>query len=1093
MTLSLRMKTLSGACTQNKPRGSLLCASNYKHVPSTSHSTRTTPLRTNAYTTKLSHYRVMISNWTAIRLCVLLVLLHWTSIVSGSSMEIDQLVLPSSEEILKSLKDVGLEWARCDAAYISAILYPPQESTESTSGTDANTNTDSPQQNSTQKPTPRYVIDCSNKSIRFKPGRKCNLGKECLNVLKWVRVIKARKVLIKYARGTRMYYQEGQACLCRLINIFECKEMEFLAKYSESTDPYPDEFDLDLCRKEAKDAIKYVNLAPLNLRVETNIPSSIFLKYIFERIVILHPISHLTLYTNMIPDLTAYFVPLLMLDNYYFTIRYLTPKVYVDLERLIKQLPPKCVQITIDLHENIEPIVSGLENLPKEDITIALIGKLDCIDYLVDYNPRPIRVHILSNNEQPKDQTYMLNYSQEDQSFSEPRIHADKLVYTILATHPCDFLFYYKRILTPEFFVQHGIIVNDVQTVYADDRMDFRVELDNLCKIGGLSKIPTDLEEKKIECLGHALSEPGWRLEDAVNIKLSAFDRNSVFCQHICYTTLSISGDTNPTQQDPPRPQIDICSKLLDGLRSVNAQELRISNVRDYPPTDINIDMAKLKLRLANPRKYNLNVKTLILDNVDECILYRMLGCYEFTCSDKTEIHLLNQRFTSLAFAQILALPMTERISKLVIEGAARLNELKHFHQRKELDGFSLFNYLEERKEKKETEELDLHKLVLIPEPILFDSYNISLQALKDLGVQITTPPNEYITDPSFLHQPHMIDMKSFTYCTATLDALKNDLATYQSALSIQSDQIPAQPNPTTDLFLRISGAQVLTKADLNTIICWVGCRLQNLTTLWLANFELTEEDRTTLSSCEYMAKSPPYLQLIQIEDTTPGKDPIELSLHLYHNNLQAIKADSEHDFVAVPYKLLSRLYTYCDKIEDHISGYNDSNLSFQIIIKVLKKEKLLGDVPECQGCNKTLYMPSEETKRERPDTNKPRRQFNPKTNFHILCYVKCGGTFCIHCAKSMPYRHLRQCDMCTYRKPAATSKRLISIPSSICIFPDISDTATTIDSAWSQITRPNDSHNYFYLVYNDRKLLINDINKEQLDHIHLSLHTRFE
>ncbi|KAI5184512.1 hypothetical protein NEHOM01_0187 [Nematocida homosporus] len=1044
------------------------------------HSTRTTPLKANAYTTKISHCRVIISSWTVVRLCVLLVLLQWTSIVSGSSMEIDQPGLPSSEDVLRSLEEIGFRWS-FNGTNPCVVFCSSEEAPESTPtpGVTDNTNPNSTQPNSTPNSTPRYTVDFSNMYISFTLPTYPDSPAIVLHEIRKIDMITAEEVLLAFYNPNKYYHQDNLLLLCRLLNLLACKQMvlRIIFEGIPRLDGFPYGIDSVIRQKEAEDTIRCAGSAPFHLIIDSNVESAALLKYIFNDLVILRPVLNISLSSKYVPDISGYLKPLSLTEDSALTICYSEENIQIDL-KAIQKAAHKCSKIIFRIETPQAPPIAGLEEeVSAEGPTIILAGKGNVIQCIGKENPYPIHVHVLSCNESHTKWVDILNVVDEPQSPCDPRIFANKVVLVASDCTWCDFPIYYEQVMSVKFFAEHGISVGKVEFEYADGRGHFFKALESLCKAKALSKIPTDLADKNIACLDHALSGPCWELKEPVNIRLNRISLTHK-CQRIRYTTLSISGDKGREANN-----IRLCNNLLRELQNINAQELRISNVCNCSSTNTNFDLTQLKLRLANPRKYNLNVKTLILNNVDDCILYRMLSCYDFTCSSKTEIHLLNHRLTSLAIAQILTLPMTEKIAKLVIEGVTRLNEVKHFHQRKELNEFSLFNYLEERKEKKETEELDLHKLVLILEPILFDSYNIPLQALKDLGVQVlTNPNNDCITEPPFPTQPHMIDIKNFTYCITTLDALKIDLAKYKSTSLTQPNPTPTptpnsvQPDSITNLFLRISDAHFLTRTDLNTIICWIGHRFKDLTTLWLANFKLTESTRKALNSYRYILNALPYLQLIQIEDTILQQTPIELQPRSYINDLFAITSDLEHTFTAVSYEVLSQLYTHCDKIENLIPNYDGSNETLHTIITSLQKLKKDGDVPYCPCCQRTLYMPSEEMKDDQADVMEPNPQLVSDTGFDTLCYLDCKVPICIYCASRVEYAHMSNCNICDRAYTLGFRyRRLAGTPASVFIFPDMSANKPATDSEWLQ-TRPwTDNHHYFYILYDSLELLIKD------------------
>ncbi|KAI5185699.1 hypothetical protein NEHOM01_0991 [Nematocida homosporus] len=1047
------------------------------------HSTRTTPLIANAYTTKISHYRVMISSWTAIRLCVLLVLLHWTSIVSGSNMEIYQPGLPSSGEILKSLKNAGFRWQFYDTKP-RVVFCSSEETPESTPTPDAtdNTNPNPTQPNSTPNSALRYAVHFSSMHLCYTLPSYPNASAMVLDTLKRITVIKVKKVKITYARVQLKHLKERLVLLCRLLNLFECKSLELVVNSYKSMDKYKGGFDLDRERKEAEDTIKWAGSAPFHLIINSNIPPDAHLKHIFSGLVILRPVSDISLPSKYAPNISGYLESLSLTEDPSLTICYFEGNIQIDL-KAIKRAAHKCSIIIFDIREVSDPVITGLEEeVSANDIAITLAAEWSSIQHIVMHNKSSVNVHALLYNPCGSELLKSLIQIVKVNEVPESRITSNKAILLIPKCDSCDSPAYYKNVLTLNTFAKCGITVKDIEFEYENDRNDLFTHLKELCEINALSRIPAVFAAKNIVCLGHALSDPCWEIEEPVNIRLIKFGPWPA-CQNIRYTTLSISGDKNPNLN-----YVENCHTILNKLRSINAQNLRISNVRDCPPTDTNFDMAKLKYRLANLLRFDLNVETLILDNVDDCILYRMLGCYDFTCSKLTEIHLLNHRFTSLAIAQILTLPMAKKISKLVINRITRLNEIKHFHQRKELIEFSLFNYLEKRNGKKEAEEIDLHKLVLRPEPTIFDSYKTPLQALRDRGVQVLTSSDKYSTDPPFPTQPHMVDMKEFTYYTTTFDALKADLAMYQSTSLTQPNPTltpipnPVHPDSITTMFLRISDAHSLTRTDLNTIIRWIGCRFKSLTSLWLANCKLVEEDRKILASCTCIARGLRCLWSIQIEDATPGKDPLELPLHPYYNKLLAITSDPMPTPTAVSYKVLSQLYTHCDKIEEHILTYKDINASLRAIIDVLRKEKAAGRVFKCPYCHRSLCMPSEEKNDNEPDTKKSKVCFDPSTNFEAVCYLNCKQLLCIHCVNLTSNSHIDRCLIC---KGSNTNPyifmRLTSVPSPLFIFPNSSANDYTIDFVYPQTLSSKDSCYYFYLPYKSIESLDIDLYKEHL------------
>ncbi|KAI5187490.1 hypothetical protein NEHOM01_2217 [Nematocida homosporus] len=859
------------------------------------HSTRTTPLMTNASTAKLSHYHAIISNWTVIRLCVLLVLLlHWVSIVSGSSMEIDWQDLPRSEDVLRSLKEIGFDlFNEVPRRWI--ILHPSLEALEftHTPGVTSDVNPDSAQPNYRQNQAPRYAIDCLSETIRYTLPNDSDMLTKALNELKRITVIKANDVIIKYFEPDTNGQQEKLILLCRLLNMFECRELQLIVDCDKihNLDKYKDGFDSELCWEEADDTIRFAGSAPFCLGIMSAIPSDLFLTYIFERLVILRRVSQFRLPIMYLPDLSIYLIPLSLSEKWCLEICYRQEKIDIDLKS-IQRDAQGCDKVIFNIgHINPPMAVTGLEKVPTEGPTIMLVGSWFAIRYLAIYNKTPINVHALSYDAYKLNHEFAFADNKELPSPSELRVFADRFIYRVSCAGSCDFVSYYKELLAPKSFAKYGISVESVEFEYAYGRDDFFLGLESLCKIQALSNFPLSPNNKKIVCLGPALSDPTWELEEPVNINLSN-PQLQFACQNIRYTTLSISGYKRTYQQEPGQNLTRCCIELLNKLRSINAQELCISNVHGEFSTNIDFNLKLSQTCLDNSHKFNLNVRTLILDNVDEFILYRMLGCYEFTCSKLTEIHIINHRLANLAIVQILALPMAEKISKLIINGITCLNEVKYFLRRERLKGFSFFDYVNDHNGKETTQKLGLHKLVLAPEPVLFGSYKRALDALNYLNIKMLVPSDKYNLNPPYPDQPYMIDMKGLTYCITTLAALETDLTECQ----LTQDGPTPTPNITqsdsiTKLFLHLRDNEFLTARDFEIIRCWAAYRCKNLTTLWLAKVKLTEQDRQGLYSCKYVFGNLPYLHSVQIEDITPKNGPIVLSFglcrNLYHQTSQ--------------------------------------------------------------------------------------------------------------------------------------------------------------------------------------------------------------
>ncbi|KAI5188113.1 hypothetical protein NEHOM01_2530, partial [Nematocida homosporus] len=432
--------------------------------------------------------------------------------------------------------------------------------------------------------------------------------------LRRITVFKADFVRISAHQENIMKHHTNLVLLCRLLNMFECNKLLLWTRDNKVSNESKCGFDPSLCRKEAEDTVKYAGAVPFDFEIRAYPPPDVFQKDIFEGLVILRPISQLSLFGSLVPNLSAYLERLSLSKDWHLIIEYSQEKVSIDLKS-IRNAAPNCAKITFILKDSRakEPKITGLETISNEDLPLVLTGDFKVIKYIAEHNMSSIHVHAVSYDGFDTIFTEYLDKLPNTAPASKPHVFAQKFICGVSIYSPCDSPVYYKQVLSRKYLVKYGIDVQKVQIEYDKNRNDLLDGLTSLYNVNALLRIPADIEDKKIVCLGHALSAPYWKLEEPVNLKLKNF-RIQIRCQNICYTSLSVSGDKNPRWD-----QVVKCDILLDELRSINAQELRISDVHDHPPTVTDFDLAKLKTNLDSPLKYSLNVGTLILDNVDEC------------------------------------------------------------------------------------------------------------------------------------------------------------------------------------------------------------------------------------------------------------------------------------------------------------------------------------------------------------------------------------------------------------------------------------------------------------------------------------------
>ncbi|KAI5186779.1 hypothetical protein NEHOM01_1699 [Nematocida homosporus] len=1082
MALSLRRMNFLPPSVQSMPKCSLGCATMHKLFLNPSHGVRAVSRITTTSAAKFYRCRTMICNWVGINLCALLILLNWAGGVEG--------IAYSRDAAIVALQSIGFVW-KFDVPNIQIVFYSPQQL--SRLHFNPNTNSKLARSRLKQENMPEYAVDCLDKSICFKlrDYPNADIAMYVLNELRRIAVIKVNTVIIKNISISPRCQQTTLLILCRLANMFECKELQFhfddLSPIYKCMAP-PDR---TRCREEAQNTLKHAGNVAISLKLLSLLPPGVALENLLVNLAVMRHVVNITFSANLVPKIATYLSHFALVDDFSLILVYQRDDIVIDLV-MLRQVSHKCANLIFDIRYCLCPTIKGLEKGLGTSQTTTLIGEWSGIQYLVKNNPTAIRVHIISNPHNNTHWDHHMHDAHKIQTRPASRVYALKVDYRIFPNHVCRSLSYYDQLFTPDSFAKYGISVRVVHASYVGVRCDLHTGLHELCEIGALDRMPADIKNRKVVCLGDALNNPNWTLQEPVIIRLFCYfprDTSKFFCQHIRYTAIMITGDGTPYLG-----QVKDCNGLLDRLMNIKAQKLYISYIHDDMPTTTTFDPDRLQAELDKYPKYRLTLQTLFLDDVDERIIYRMLGRYDFT--GPTEIHLLNQRFTNLAVTKILALPVFATVSKLVINTLLGLNEVKYFHQQKTLKDFSLFNYIDDHKGQKSVEELGLSKLFLLPGRIAFGSLREALHAFMALGIQVLpTLVKNYSLGIDYTYHPHVARMKELAYCEIALETLKADLTNYQARFSSPTNLPPSpasiQYEWATELLLYINGNQFLTAADLVTIIHWIAGQFKNITTLWLANVKWTKEERTAIASHEYMIRDLPYLQSIQIEDTTPNADPICLALQPYWANLITIGPSPEPTFTAVSYKILSLLYTYCNNIQKLIPNYDNSNASLQMIIKDLKLMKACESIPKCRRCNKALYRPQVNMAKNELSIKKHIPNSSPEENITVLCYFCCGHPFCIDCTlaaqtfKSLSFKTLATkitnetvltCPYCHQLCVLERFNQLISISSSTFVVPDSSNDGFAIDPKWLINTTGESGQYYFYTTYQDMADLMNNL-----------------
>ncbi|KAI5187934.1 hypothetical protein NEHOM01_2454, partial [Nematocida homosporus] len=499
--------------------------------------------------------------------------------------------------------------------------------------------------------------------------------------------------------------------------------------------------------------------------------------------------------------------------------------------------------------------------------------------------------------------------------------------------------------------------------------------------------------------------------------------------------------------------------------------------------------------------------KTLILDNVDETIIYRIFSRYIF--ADQIEIHILNQYFQNLAIAQILSLPIARPISRLVLNDFAELNEVRYYRKPDTNKGFSLFKYIKEFKDKSEEDDEDkgdedknkntndetgslkqdlgLHKLCLLVSKAENSSYSSVLTELTSHGIHSVIGPNKLsrISVAALFSRAIMTRTSHLQISGITLEILNPYLATNRSLSqpntelnqALQPQQSPSDGKPVTKLSLYFTRSQTITITDLLNILRWLAYQFVDLTILTLANLKMTEDTRRLIASSDYLIDGLPKLRKAQIILTNPDIPPISLIVRPYYDSFLIKHPNPRFKFTAIAIPLLLTLIGNLDKLSTLIPKEASSNAPLQLIINHIK-----GPNPEltCTICMRSLYKSPKEGDRVESEITGPDDTPDPMNSFIALCYSPCRHKLCNDCVYGIEEALDNGCPFCRYASKGKSIYRLTSAPLSSFVFAEGSTQSLTTHDEWLKSMAWNDGQIYLYLPYNSISDLTAKIHSEQ-------------
>ncbi|KAI5185144.1 hypothetical protein NEHOM01_0649 [Nematocida homosporus] len=992
----------------------------------------------------------MLKRW-AMSFCVLIVMLM--SVRGDNEVgRLDQLEPPTPEVMLVTLYSVGFLMAN-ENIRVAITPYTPPPS-------------QNPLKHSSLLEAPSYEVEYANAPLNFVLPNYISreAAVAALNKLRTIAVIRTDVMHLTCGMSNLTCRQESMQIMSRVINMADCKSLVLFVATDLKMDAIAAPVNLNICRQEADHTFRHITYEMECRLVLSSLGNNKIPDLKYCGIIMLRPIS-----TVCLMGLEILQTPLLdklpLVDGYALIFMSLPNVINLDF-KFLQTAPPKCKSINIMPYPDAIVKLTGLDDVIRKHPMLTLNTNWSTFQYLGRNSTQPIRVHTIAGLD-------VCSFSISDMLMApskepiDPCVFATTAVCQISLEMTCKPLDYYRQLYTPEALSKYGISVNHVEIRYVENRTDLYNTLDILVRCNALSAIPNEVQRGDIRCLGEATNNPEWRLKETVKIRLNTYMLDEylrdyklhccrLFCQNIRYTAIEIDGDRYSYA-----PQARSCARLLTLFQDIDALELRITNVRD--PTQPTSDFISgiLKEEIAKRFKCRLNVKKLILDNVDDSIIYRMLGRYVFV--GPTEVHILNQNFTNLAIAQVFTMQECQNISVLVINDFIGLNEVRQYRMKDLIIGFSLFKYVEETVRKGKTiQDLQLWKLALHLDGVAVDWYSDILRELYSYNLQLLAVPfDDYLLKMTPQPSPALTMPKDkFTLYNVDLIGLATDLACYKVQLLDQ--QAPVQKIAVKDLIVRFRSNQVLKEKDLVTTVRWVSSRFKEVVILRFLNAEAAIDLMETTRRHHYLVRDLKGLKSIRLEGTNPYSPPVEVLVNAPRVGLLTNANNPEPAVIAMSQSVLSQLATHHEQLDQLIPAPlpNDSTTSLQKIAKHIKENRheLL-----CSVCLDTLYIPT------RPEANtevsaQPGTDHNSEEHSTTFCYRKCGHPHCGKCLIRTPPND--RCPDCRNESRFDGIDWLISVPPASFIFAQDNTNVANADSNWHDSITWVDGQVYLYVSY---------------------------
>ncbi|KAI5186109.1 hypothetical protein NEHOM01_1291 [Nematocida homosporus] len=558
---------------------------------------------------------------------------------------------------------------------------------------------------------------------------------------------------------------------------------------------------------------------------------------------------------------------------------------------------PRCSRIVIiSVLKNVG-ILTGLEQATTTiDSTITLISEWSILRYIAKHNPTEICVHTLIGTGCDPVVEYQKTKTIQVVAEARPIILARKVITTIPNTEACGVLGYYQKYYNRQACLQYGISADEDQFQYDSGRNHILLTLARLNKFGGLAQVPCEFKMQKRVCDGHQMSGSQTSLPQidlffqlrhymmSDGLIISKHMRQP-FCQHIRYNSITIKGPYEWVND-----YISSCFDLLNRFRNLTAQKLTLANIdKVHGQMGIfNIDM--IKTSPPDQPKYHLNIKTLVLSNVHRDVIYTLLNNYSFV--NPIELHILNQYNQNLAIAQILSLPISNLISKLVIDDFVELEEVKNhtiYTATGKFKEFSLFNYIKTMANQNKTlDDLGLKKLFLQLHNVDCMKYANVLSEFSRFGVQyqivslnsyFSNIINSYNNVRETMGPWHTEAVDDIMFDNLSMRALETDLTdnSPQKPTTTNFARVEITPDSVDSLILYFDGTDTLTENNLIAILRWITHRFGHITNLNLINIKLDDRDKHIMNSRYHIPNWLSASLIIKVKPDISKSDYIQL------------------------------------------------------------------------------------------------------------------------------------------------------------------------------------------------------------------------